>query len=96
MKMTFNIECTPEEARSFLGLPDVKPMQEAFLKDIETRMRANMQAMDPESLFKTWLPASMQNAENVQKLFWSQMQQAFSGFGNPALTMFGDKNKGQG
>ncbi|WP_420846806.1 DUF6489 family protein [Microvirga tunisiensis] len=28
MKITMDVECTPEEARAFLGLPDVKPMQE--------------------------------------------------------------------
>ena len=25
MKVTVNVECTPEEARTFLGLPDVQP-----------------------------------------------------------------------
>jgi len=28
MKITMNIECTPEEARRFLGLPDVTGLQE--------------------------------------------------------------------
>jgi len=28
MKITMNIDCTPDEARAFFGLPDVKPMQE--------------------------------------------------------------------
>jgi hypothetical protein len=27
MKVTVEIDCTPEEARRFLGLPDVVPMQ---------------------------------------------------------------------
>jgi hypothetical protein len=27
MKITVEVECTPEEARQFLGLPDVKPLQ---------------------------------------------------------------------
>ena len=31
MKVTVNVECTPEEARTFLGLPDVQPMQEAVM-----------------------------------------------------------------
>ena len=26
MKITVDVDCTPEEARAFLGLPDVKPM----------------------------------------------------------------------
>ena len=29
MKITIEIDCTPDEARQFVGLPDVKPMQAA-------------------------------------------------------------------
>lgn len=74
MKVTINIDCTPEEARSFLGLPDVKPMQDAMMEEVEKRMRANMEAMDPETLFKTWFPVGVQGWEQLQRAFWSQMQ----------------------
>lgn len=30
MIITINVDCTPEEARAFLGLPDLKPMQDVF------------------------------------------------------------------
>ena len=60
MNVKIDIDCTPEEARTFLGLPDVKPLQEAMLKEVEAKMLANLQAMDPETMFKTWLPAGMQ------------------------------------
>ena len=75
MKVTINIDCTPEEARVFFGLPDVKPMQDAMMAEIEKRMRANMDAMDPETMFKTWLPAGIQGWEQLQKAFWGQMVQ---------------------
>ena len=35
MKFTINIDCTPEEARAYLGLPDVRPMQEQLLKEMQ-------------------------------------------------------------
>jgi len=76
MKINFDIDCTPEEARTFLGLPDVKPMQEAMIAEIEERMRANLAAMDPETLMKTWVPANFQGLEQIQKAFWSQMMGA--------------------
>jgi len=76
MKINFDIDCTPEEARAFLGLPDVKPMQDAMMREVEERMRANLTAMDPESLFKTWLPASIQGFEQMQQMFFSQMGKA--------------------
>jgi len=78
MKIKVDIDCTPEEARSFLGLPDVKPMQEALMAEMQKRMMANLQAMEPEQLLKTWLPAGLQGWEQLQKAFWSQMSTASS------------------
>ena len=59
MKVTFDIDCTPEEARKFLGLPDVAPMQEAMMKELEERMRDNLNNLDPETFMKTWLPMTI-------------------------------------
>ncbi len=79
MKITVDVDCTPEEARSFLGLPDVKPMQDAMLQEIQHRMMQNLQAMEPEALFRTWLPASVQGFEQMQKFFWSQLNRSAGG-----------------
>ena len=76
MKITVDIDCTPEEARHFFGLPDVKPMQDALMQQIQDRMSANLQAMEPEAMLKTWLPAGLQGFEQMQKIFWSQMTNA--------------------
>jgi hypothetical protein len=76
MKITIDIDCTPDEARHFLGLPDVKPMQDAMMQDIQDRMQASLHAMDPETMMKTWLPAGIQGMEQLQKMFWSQMAAA--------------------
>lgn len=73
MKIHVDIDCTPEEARAFLGLPDVGPMQDVLMAELQKRMMANMQAMEPEQLFKTWLPAGLQGWEQLQKAFWTQM-----------------------
>ncbi len=75
MKVTVNVECSPEEARAFLGLPDVAPMQKALMGELEEQLRSNIQALAPDALFKAWLPAGMQNIEQMQKAFWSQFQQ---------------------
>ena len=76
MKVNVEVTCTPEEARAFFGLPDLKPMQDRILAEIEERMRSSLDAMDPETVFKTWLPASMQGVEQMQQMqqaFWSQL-----------------------
>ena len=72
MKISLDIDCTPEELRGFFGLPDVKPMQEQLLKEIEERMRGNLKALDPETMLKTWLPAGLKGFEQLQE-FMNQM-----------------------
>ena len=42
MKLKFDIDCTPEELRSFFGLPDVKPMQDRLMAELEEQMRAGL------------------------------------------------------
>jgi uncharacterized protein DUF6489 len=73
MKITMNVDCTPEEARAFLGLPDVKPMQEQLMRDVQERMAANIRAMEPEALLKAWLPATLKGFEQLQEMLKSQM-----------------------
>ena len=73
MKFKVDIECTPEEARAFFGLPDVKPLQEALLPEVEERLRTTLKAMDPEAMLKTWLLATLKGFEQLQEMFLSQM-----------------------
>ena len=82
MKITMNVECSPEEMRQFLGLPDVQPMQDALMKEIEQRLLGNMKAMDPQNLARAWMPMGVQGMEQMQKLFWSQMQQGMTNAAN--------------
>ena len=82
MKVNVEVTCTPEEARAFFGLPDLGPMQQRIMGEIEDRLRSSLNAMNPETIFKTWLPASMQGVEQVQQLqqmFWSQLANIASG-----------------
>jgi hypothetical protein len=71
MKIRLDIDCTPEEARSFLGLPDVAPMQEALLRQIQDQVSAGLAAMDAEALLRQWMPLGMQGLEQLQKAFWN-------------------------
>ena len=82
MKITVDIDCTPEEARLFFGLPNVQPMQDVMMKKIEERMVANLGAMTPEAMLKNWLPAGVQGIEQLQSLFWQSLQAGTSGKGS--------------
>lgn len=79
MKITIDVDCSPEEARAVLGLPDVAPMQAAVMEELGKRMSAGLENMDPEALMKTWMPLGLQGLEQAQKMFWSQMSEAARG-----------------
>ncbi|MGH7036572.1 MAG: DUF6489 family protein [Stellaceae bacterium] len=73
MKITVDIDCTPEEVRAFFGLPEVKPIQEKLLKEMQERLLAAVPNMDPEAMLKTWLPATLKGFEQLQDMFLAQM-----------------------
>ena len=73
MKITINIDCTPEEARRYMGLPDVAPMQEAMLAELQQRMMENIRSLQPDQMMKAWLPLSIDGWLDFQKQFWTTM-----------------------
>ena len=78
MKIKINIECTPEEARTFLGLPDISPVNTMVMDEMQRRMQDGFKAMDPEALVKGWLPTAFQGWEAMQQLMQAQMRAAAS------------------
>lgn len=69
MKINVEIDVTPEEARTFLGLPDLEPMQQAILKDVQDRIQKNIARLEPEALMRQWFSLAPQGLDQVQKLF---------------------------
>ena len=65
MKVTIEIDCTPEEARRFLGLPDVQPMQAAVMDRLQQQMLDATAKLSPEALLRAWVPAQPQTPEQV-------------------------------
>jgi hypothetical protein len=55
MKVTVNIDCTPQEARAFFGLPDVAPLNEALVGEMTKRMQDNLEQLGPEALMRHWM-----------------------------------------
>lgn len=80
MKITVDIDCTPEEARAFLGLPDLKPLQDAFMDNMKEKMTSGLSGDDMEKMFNLWLSPGLkapdfskvgQNMEAFQNMFWN-------------------------
>lgn len=69
MKITVDVDCTPEEARTFLGLPDVKPMQDHLMNEMQERMSATLRSMQPDEMMRVWLPANLKGMEQIYDAF---------------------------
>ena len=69
MKVTIEVDCTPQEAREFLGLPDVKPMQAAMMDKIQERMAESMDQFSPEALMQNWFTFDPKFAQRFQDMF---------------------------
>ncbi len=68
MKMKIEIDCSPEEARSFLGLPDVSGLNARMVEEMQSRMTENMARLSPDELVKTWSAVGAGAQEHFRKL----------------------------
>jgi hypothetical protein len=69
MKVNIEIDCTPLEARQFMGLPDVSPMQTAVMDRLQQQMMSNIEKISPESLLQSWFTFDPKIAERFQDMF---------------------------
>ncbi|MXP65041.1 hypothetical protein E0493_16975 [Roseomonas sp. M0104] len=77
MKFNIEIDCTPEEARTFFGLPDVKPMQAAVMQKMERQMLDALASMAPEALMKAWVPATPWTPGQMQEAMANMLNASF-------------------
>ena len=82
MKVSFDIDCTPEEARRMLGLPDVTPVNEALVAELTKRAAEMAQNMDADKMMQQWMTAGVQGFGDMQKAFMEQFAKAQAGTGD--------------
>jgi len=71
MKFKVEAECTPEEARAFLGLPDLAPLNEHIVEEMKRRVDANISMLNPEDFLKSWMTLGGQTQEQFMRLITS-------------------------
>lgn len=57
MKINVEVDCTPEEARRAIGLPDLTPIHDVYVKSVLGAMDGT--AIKPElleNMMKNWMP----------------------------------------
>ncbi|WP_293880808.1 DUF6489 family protein [Sphingomonas sp.] len=74
MKVNVEVECTPEEARRFMGLPDLTPVHDAYIAQMQDAMKNGMSSETIESLMKNWGPVG----ETGMKV-WQQLLEQVTG-----------------
>lgn len=68
MKITIDVDCSAAEAREMLGLPDVRKLQEQWLKEIEKKIRDDMEAFSPEKILQSWTMGASSNMDMFANL----------------------------
>ena len=66
MKVNISVDCTPEEARRFLGLPEVAGMQDRLIEALERRLAEAIDSSDTATLMQTWRPLAAKGLEQWQ------------------------------
>jgi hypothetical protein len=68
VKVRLEVDCSPQEARTFLGLPDVTGLNDHLVQEMKGRIDANMALMAPEEMMKSWMSFGGQATEHFRKL----------------------------
>ncbi len=73
MKLSMEVDCTPEEARRFLGLPDVSGLNEQIVAEMRKQIETNMALLAPDELVKNWMAYGAGAQEQFRKLMEASM-----------------------
>lgn len=68
MKINLEIDCTPEEARRAMGLPDFTPVHDRYISMIQDTMDKGASPEMIETLMRSWAPMG-----EASLAFWRQM-----------------------
>lgn len=67
MKVTIEIDCTPQEARAFLGQPDVEAFNDWLVEEMKARFTQNMELLKPEEMMKGWIAVGGQAQDTMRR-----------------------------
>lgn len=84
MKVTVDFDCTPVEARTFLGLPDVTPIHDKYVKTLLDSFDGVGNLEQMEAMFRSFSPMG----DAGMRLFRQMMDIGLSGLSSKS----GDKN----
>ncbi|MGQ5702816.1 DUF6489 family protein [Sandaracinobacteroides sp. A072] len=81
MKIEIEIEATPQEVRTFFGLPDLTPLHEAWVERMNSLAMNGPTQEDWNSLMQGWARGMPGMNEGLEA--WQKMMGAMSGSPQP-------------
>jgi hypothetical protein len=70
MNIKFDLECTPEEARRLMGLPDLTPVHKIYIEKLSEAAHAGGLSTDAlTGIVQQWGPMSELNAKFFKAVF---------------------------
>ncbi|WP_242097298.1 DUF6489 family protein [Sphingomonas sp. CROZ-RG-20F-R02-07] len=72
MKITIDLDCTPEEARRAMGLPDLTPLHERYIAMIGDAMQSGIKPEAIEAMMRGWAPMGDAGMAMWRRMFEGQ------------------------
>jgi len=72
MNVTVNLDCTPEEARRLMGLPDMSPLHEIYLDKMKRSIEDGITPDMIEGMMRAWAPMG-EAGMNIWRQVFDQM-----------------------
>ncbi len=70
MKVNVEVDCTPEEARRLMGLPDLTPIHEAYIAKMQDLIQGGLLRPEVfENVMKNWAPMGEAGVNFWRRLF---------------------------
>lgn len=69
MKVNITIDCTPEEARAFLGLPPLTEFHQMMMEEMRKHMAKGLDPEDMMAFYRQWMP-NADAWQSMQNKFW--------------------------
>jgi hypothetical protein len=74
MKVNVEVECTPEEARRAVGLPDLSPIHERYVSMMLESMSGTVKPELLDSMMKSWAPMGEAGMNFWRRMFDGSMK----------------------
>jgi hypothetical protein len=68
MKFNIEVDCTPEEVRRLVGLPDLTEVHDAYLDKMKAAIDKGVTPDVVENMVRTWVPGAGAGVDMVRDL----------------------------